>query len=171
MDNNFLKYIKNTPDFPKPGIIFRDILPILKEPKVFRNLIEKMSSSDFFYDCDCIIAVDARGFIFGTAVALEKSLPLVVARKPGKLPGSLKEKTYNLEYGTNSLSIQQESLNEYNNFVIIDDLLATGGTVKCINEILKEEDKNVLGLSVAIELKDLNGKKNFSFPVSSQITF
>ncbi len=164
-------YIKSYIDFPKKGIFFRDILPILEEPKVFQNLIKNMSTKSFFKDCDCIIAIDARGFIFGTAIALSLQKPLLLARKPGKLPGELTEKSYNLEYGTNSLSIQKEALLKYNNFVIVDDLLATGGTVRCVQEILKELNKKVIGLSVVVELKELQGSKFFSFPVSSEISF
>ena len=171
-DNSSLKdYIKSYVDFPKKGIFFRDILPILEEPTVFRNLITNMSKKSFFKDCDCIIAIDARGFIFGTAIALSIQKPLLVARKPGKLPGNLIEKSYSLEYGTNSLSIQEEALSKYNNFVIVDDLLATGGTVRCVQEILKELNKVVIGLSVVVELKELKGSKNFSFPVSSELSF
>ena len=95
------------------------------------------------------------------------SKPLILARKPGKLPGELIEKTYELEYGTNSLCIQKKLIEPFESFVIIDDLLATGGTVNCISEILNKEKKLILGLSVVIELEFLHGRNKFKFPVNS----
>ena len=96
---------------------------------------------------------------------------MVVARKPGKLPGELIEENYNLEYGNNSLSIQRKALSKYNSYVIVDDLLATGGTVKCVEDILNSKEKKISGLSVVIELKDLNAKSKFNFPVESQLIY
>ena len=159
--------IDEYPDFPKKGIIFKDILPILTKPTIFKKLINSMSEWDVLKKCDAIIAIDARGFIFGSAVALEMKKPLVLARKPGKLPGELLEKTYQLEYGTNSLCIQKKLIKPYETFVIIDDLLATGGTVNCVRQIIQNEKKSVIGLSVLIELQSLLGREKFNFPVSS----
>ena len=167
----FEKYISNYEDFPKKGILFRDILPILANPGIFNNLINEMSKDKFLNECDAIIAIDARGFIFGTAIAIKLSKPLILARKPGKLPGELISKEYQLEYGNNGLSLQREALKGFNKFSIVDDLLATGGTVNCVSQILIEQQKKVLGLSVVVELLDLKGSKNFKFPVSSQIKF
>ena len=158
-------------DFPQEGIIFRDVLPILRNPEIFSDLIKEMSNSDILKNSDAIIAIDARGFIFGAAISFHLSKPLVVARKPGKLPGEVISKSYNLEYGSNTLSIQEKSLCEYQTFFIIDDLLATGGTVKCVEDILNSQRKKITGLSVVIELKDLNAKSKFSFPVESQIIY
>tara|TARA_A100001035_G_C27668317_1_gene447138 strand:+ start:324 stop:875 length:552 start_codon:yes stop_codon:yes gene_type:complete len=167
----FEKYIKNYEDFPQKGILFRDILPILANPRIFNNLINEMAKDKSLNDCDAIIGIDARGFIFGTAIAIKLSKPLILARKPGKLPGELISKDYQLEYGKNGLSLQREALNGFNNFAIVDDLLATGGTVNCVSQILIEQQKKILGLSVVVELLDLNGSKKFQFPVSSQIKF
>ncbi len=168
---NFKDEIKSFPDFPKKGIIFKDILPILKKPKVFSELVKKMSSTSFFLDSDALVAIDARGFLFGSAIAFNLSKPLIVARKPGKLPGEIITKTYKLEYGENSLSMQIDSFERFNSFAIIDDLLATGGTVKCVSDILSARNKIIKGLSVVVELKDLNGRSQFDFPVESQIKF
>ena len=102
MKNNKLKLaIDSYKDFPKEGIVFRDVLPILRNPDIFSDLINEMSSSHILRDSDAIIAIDARGFIFGAAIALQLSKPLVVARKPGKLPGEIISKSYKLEYGSN----------------------------------------------------------------------
>ena len=163
--------IKTYPDFPKKGILFRDVLPVLKSPIIFRKLIESLSDKEIFKDSQAIIAIDARGFLFGSAIAFHLSKPLVLARKPGKLPGKLTNISYELEYGENSLSIQDDSIKDLDNFVIVDDLLATGGTVNCVNEILKEKNKKVLGLAVVVELEALKGRNKFNFPVFSEIQY
>ena len=158
-------------DFPKKGVDFKDVLEIVQEPKVFRELILKMASSQMVENAEAIISIDARGFIFGAAISLQASKPMIVARKPGKLPGEIIEKNYNLEYGKNSLSIQKKALQKYNSFVIVDDLLATGGTVDCVSKILKSKNKEVAGLLVVVELIKLKGRFRLDFPVESQIMF
>ena len=102
-----LKCITDYPDYPQKGIIFKDLLGILREPKIFRGLIDSMVSSQEIQDCDAILAIEARGFIFASAIAFQCGKPMVVARKPRKLPGELLMKNYDLEYGTNNLSIQK----------------------------------------------------------------
>ena len=157
-------------DFPKKGIDFKDVLEILQYPDIFHDLILKMSSNQFLKNAEAIISIDARGFIFGSAVALESSKPMIVARKPGKLPGSIFTREYDLEYGKNSLSIQSNALKKFNSFVIVDDLLATGGTVNCVSRMLKEQKKEILGLIAVIELNELKGRSKFDFPVESIIS-
>ena len=158
-------------DFPKKGINFKDVLEIIQEPQVFNDLIHKMSSSQIVKKSEAIISIDARGFIFGSAIALQSSKPLIAARKPGKLPGELITEKYELEYGGNSLSIQKNSLKKYNSYAIVDDLLATGGTVECVANLLKKFDKKILGLLTVVELVNLKGRNKFNFPVESSITF
>jgi len=157
-------------DFPKKGIEFKDLLGIIQEPEVFRELIIMMSSSQIIKNAEAIISIDARGFIFGSAISLQASKPMIVARKPGKLPGELLEENYNLEYGENSLSIQKRSLNKYNSYAIVDDLLATGGTVNCVSNILKRNEKRVTGLLVVVELMELQGRSKLNFPIESSMT-
>ena len=172
MLNEELKGIINSyQDFPKAGINFKDISPILKNQKLFSIVIKNMASSVICQEADAILAIDARGFLFGGPIAFQMSKPLIIARKPGKLPGKLITNKYNLEYGSNSLSIQKDAIKEFNSFVIVDDLLATGGTVKCVSDMLNNEGKKISGLEVVIELKDLCGRKSFNFGVNSQITF
>ena len=172
MNNDKLKLaVDSYKDFPQKGIVFRDVLPILSDPEIFSDLIKEMSSSYVLRNSDAIIAIDARGFIFGAAISFHLSKPLIVARKPGKLPGEIISKSYNLEYGSNSLSIQEKALSDHQTFFIIDDLLATGGTVNCVADILNSKRKKITGLSVVIELKDLNAKSKFNFPVESQIIY
>ena len=163
-----LKYlIESYKDFPKEGIEFKDLLGILQEPDVFRDLINKMSESIIIKNSDAIVSIDARGFIFGSAISLYSSKPMLVARKPGKLPGEIEEQKYDLEYGVDSLSIQKKSLDKYNKFAIVDDLLATGGTVECVAKLLKKNNKKVLGLLTVVELMNLKGRERLDFPVES----
>ncbi len=157
-------------DFPKKGIDFKDVLEILQYPEIFQNLISKMSSNHFLKNAEAIISIDARGFIFGSAVALESSKPMIVARKPGKLPGQLLTREYDLEYGKNSLSIQCNALKKFDSFVIVDDLLATGGTVSCVSSLLHDQRKEILGLITVVELKVLKGRSKLNFPVDSMVT-
>ena len=164
-----LELINTYKDFPKKGIDFKDVLGIMQEPKIFRELIQMMSSSQIIKDAEAIISIDARGFIFGSAISLEASKPMIVARKPGKLPGELFKEDYCLEYGENSLSVQKKALQKYNSFAIVDDLLATGGTVNCVSNILKKYNKEISGLLVVVELKELGGSLRFNFPVKSFI--
>ncbi len=163
------RLISSYKDFPNKGIVFRDVLEILQEPIVFNELIKNMSNVDFLLNSDAIISIDARGFIFGSGISLYTSKPLICARKPGKLPGELVSKSYELEYGENTLSIQKKSLEKFNSFVIVDDLLATGGTVSCVYEILKSQNKVVTGLSVVVELNKLDARSKLPFDVSSQL--
>ena len=163
--------IQEYTDFPKKGILFRDALPILQNVELFSDLIESMSTSRLCKEAEAIISIDARGFIFGSAIALKLSKPMIVARKPGKLPGKLLKKSYQLEYGSNELCIQESAIEKFKTFVIVDDLLATGGTVKCVSEILSKAKKNITGLCVVIELTELNGQSKLSFPVKAEISY
>ena len=157
-------------DFPKKGIDFKDVLEILQYPDIFQDIILEMSSNPFLKNAEAIISIDARGFIFGSAVALESSKPMLVARKPGKLPGQILTREYDLEYGKNSLSLQSNALRKYHSFVIIDDLLATGGTVNCVYNLIQEQKKEILGLITVVELKKLKGRLKLDFPVHSIIS-
>ncbi len=165
----FERYISSYKDFPNKGIVFKDVLEIFQDPLVFKKLIKKMSSVEFLLNADAIVSIDARGFIFGSAISLYTSKPLIFARKPGKLPGELISKSYNLEYGKSSLSIQKKSIEKFDSFAIVDDLLATGGTVNCVYEILKSLKKDVLGLIVLVELQQFEARSLFPFEISSQV--
>mgnify|MGYP001165510962 CR=1 FL=1 len=158
-------------DHPEIGIDFKDVLGIIHEPRVFKELILKMSSSQIIKNAEAIISIDARGFIFGSAISLQASKPMIVARKPGKLPGELFEKNYNLEYGKNSLSIQKKALNKFNSYAIVDDLLATGGTVNCVSNIVESNNKKIEGILVVVELIQLKGRLKLNCPIESYVTF
>ena len=168
---NLESLIKTYNDFPQKGIAFKDVLGIIQDPEVFRELILKMSSNKVIKDSEAIISIEARGFIFGSAISLQASKPMLVARKPGKLPGELIKENYFLEYGKSTLSIQKESLEKFNSYAIVDDLLATGGTVNCVANLIKKSGKDVIGLVTVVELLKLNGRLKFNFPVESYISF
>ena len=167
---NLESLIKTYNDFPKKGIAFKDILGIIQDTEVFRELILKMSSNKVIKNSDAIISIEARGFTFGSAISLQASKPMLVARKPGKLPGELIQENYHLEYGESSLSIQKEALKRFSSYAIVDDLLATGGTIDCVANLIKKSGKEVCGLVTVVELLELNGKSRFDFPVESIIS-
>ena len=164
-----LQYIANYDDFPQKGIIFKDLFGILREPNIFRGLIDRMASSQEIQDSDAILAIEARGFIFGSAIAFHIGKPLIVARKPNKLPGKLFMKKYDLEYGSNTLTIQKKSIEEFQRFSIVDDVLATGGTARCVSDIILSAGKEVASYNMIVEIKSLNGRKNLDRPVNSQL--
>ena len=159
--------IKTYRNFPKKGIAYKDVLGIIQDSEVFRQLILNMSSNQIIKNSEAIVSIDARGFIFGSAISFQSSKPMIVARKPGKLPGELIQEKYSLEYGNDSLSIQKEALEKFNSYAIVDDLLATGGTVDCVAKLINKKGKEVIGLLSVIELVEFNGRSRFDFPVES----
>ena len=167
---NLQSLIKTYVDFPKKGIAFKDVLGIMQDSEVFSELILKMSSHQVVRNSEAIIAIEARGFIFGSAISFHSSKPMIVARKPGKLPGELIQESYNLEYGKNSLSIQKEAIKKFSNYVIVDDLLATGGTAECVANLISKTGKMITGLSTVMELTELNGRARLKYPVESVIS-
>ncbi len=163
--------INDYPDFPKKDIVFKDISPIIAQPELFSDLIDKIGTYSFFKETEAIIAIDARGFIFGSAIAKTIKKPLILARKKNKLPGIVIEKNYGLEYGNDKLCIQESAISPFNKFVIVDDLLATGGTAKCIVDMLRIKKKEILALSVVVELTFLEGSKKLDIPVFSEVKY
>lgn len=148
--------IRSVPDFPKKGILFRDISPVLADARAFRVAIEELARPIRFGP-DYIAAVESRGFIFGSAVADISGKGLVLLRKPGKLPPPVLRKDYSLEYGRDSLEIQSDVMPKGSNIVLIDDVLATGGTACASIELLREAGMNVICASFLIDLPFLGG--------------
>ena len=156
-------FIPTYKDFPKKGISFKDVLEIVQEPEIFRELIFEMSSNHIIKNSQAIISIDARGFIFGAAIALQSSKPMIFARKQGKLPGEVITQSYDLEYGEDSLSIQKKALNKYDSYSIVDDLVATGGTAKSVANILNNEGKKITGLLTVVAIEGgVREELNFS---------
>ena len=141
---DFQALISSYRDFPRKGIIFKDLLGILQDPDAFKELIYRMSENQIIKKCDAIASIDARGFIFGSPIALNTGKPMIVLRKPGKLPGELITASYELEYGKNSLTIQKNAVKNFGSFAVVDDLLATGGTAGCAYSLFKSLGKKLL---------------------------
>ena len=156
------KYIASIPGFPKEGIVFRDVTPILETPNVMHYVIDTFS--DFVRDtkADLILGPEARGFLFGVPVALQTNLPFAPVRKPGKLPRKTVEETYDLEYGTDKLCVHADVIKPGQRVVVIDDLLATGGTAQAIVSMVEKLGGQVVGLGFVIELDDLKGIDKFN---------
>lgn len=153
------EYIINIPDFPEEGIMFRDVTGILNESEGFKlaidNLAEKLNDLSF----DIIAGIESRGFIFGAPLAYMFKKPFVPIRKKGKLPREVISKEYELEYGTSAIEIHKDAVRHGQKVVIIDDLIATGGTVKAATELIEELGGNVVKLLFIIELEGLNGRR------------
>ncbi len=128
-----------------------------------------MASSQEIQASDAILAIEARGFIFGSAIAFHSGKPMIVARKPNKLLGKLIMKKYDLEYGSNILTIQKESIKKFKRFSVVDDVLATGSTAKCVSDLVLSAGKEIVGYNMVIEIELLNGRDNSIGPVNGQI--
>ena len=153
------QFIKDYPDFPKAGIVFKDIMPILANPQAFEYAIKQLENILSKIEYDVIIAPEARGFLLATPIALREQKPLIPARKKSKLPGELHQGAYELEYGTDFIEMQKDTLKAGQRAVVIDDLLATGGTVGCICNILENAGVTVSALAFLIELEGLPGRE------------
>ena len=153
------KFIRDVPDFPVKGIIFKDITPLLLNGEAFRFAIKSMLEPYKGEKVDKILAVEARGFIFGSAMAYERGAGLIIARKKGKLPWKTISESYSLEYGEETIEIHQDSVVEGDRILIVDDLIATGGTAKALASLVEKMGGKVVGFSFLVELTFLNGRK------------
>ena len=152
-------YIASIPDFPKQGILFRDMTPLLQDNEALTCALDKMAEFAKELNADVIVGPEARGFISGTPVAYKLNIGFVPVRKPGKLPRKTVEFKYDLEYGTNTLCIHEDAIKKGQKVVIIDDLLATGGTVEAAVKLIEKLGGTVVGLAFLMELDDLNGRE------------
>ena len=151
-------YIRDIPDFPAPGILFRDITPLLKAPAAFAETVSAMADRYDRADIDAVVGIDARGFLLAAPVALRMERPIIPVRKQGKLPYETHGVTYQLEYGTDSLEMHRDALMPGDRVLIVDDLLATGGTLAAAAELVERAGGLVAGLAVLIELAALDGR-------------
>lgn len=151
-------YVRDIPDYPKPGILFRDITPLLAAPAAFRRAIEMMAEHYRGQAIDFVAAAEARGFMFAAPLALDLNVGLIPIRKPGKLPCKTVSHSYALEYGTDTLHLHSDDLPAGANVVVIDDLLATGGTVEACCRLVEKVGGKVVGCAFVIELVDLGGR-------------
>ena len=150
--------IRSIPDFPQPGVIFRDITTVLKDAEALKEAVSQIAHQLEDLEFDYVIGPESRGFIFGVPVAVAMGKGFIPLRKPGKLPCAVYSKPYELEYGTSALEIHQDALKPGDKVVVVDDLIATGGTSKAICELVEEIGAEVVSLNFLIELKDLKGR-------------
>jgi adenine phosphoribosyltransferase len=164
--------IRNVPDFPSPGIQFKDITPVLADPRLFAACIEFLAGPWRPGQVDAVVGIDARGFIFAAAVALQLQAGFVPVRKKGKLPFRTYEQSYDLEYGSNTIAIHQDAFTAGSRVLLIDDLLATGGTAAAAAALVSKAGADVVEISFLIELAFLHGRKRLlPYPVRSLITY
>jgi adenine phosphoribosyltransferase len=164
--------VRDVPDFPKPGILFKDITPILVNGQLFRLAVTIFAERYQRKSIEKVVAIDARGFIFGGALAHFLGVGLVLARKMGKLPAECHRADYALEYGKNTIEMHADSLEKNQRVVIIDDLLATGGTAEATAKLVEKSGAEIVEIAFLIELIGLKGRKKLEkYPVFSAITF
>jgi adenine phosphoribosyltransferase len=151
-------HIKDVPDFPVPGIIFKDITPLLQSPEAFNFVVDSMAEHVKQQKAEAIMGIESRGFIFGSAIAGRLNMPFVPARKAGKLPRDSYDAKYALEYGEDALEMHKDGIRPGQLIAVIDDLLATGGTMAAACKLVEQAEGQIATLAVVIELKGLNGR-------------
>ena len=166
------KYIKSIPDFPKPGIIFRDVTSVTENPEGMKLAIDEMDKLLDGVDYDVIAGAESRGFIFGAPLAYKNNKGLVLVRKKGKLPRETVEMSYNLEYGQATIEIHKDSIKPGEKVVLVDDLIATGGTIEAAAKLIESLGGIVVKMVFLIELTDLKGRERLSkYDVASVVQF
>jgi adenine phosphoribosyltransferase len=166
------EYVRDIPDFPKEGILFRDIMPLLADPRALRYAVDRIAEYGTGRHVDVVLGAEARGFILGAAVAYAIGAGFVCARKPGKLPWKTVQEEYALEYGTDSLAVHADAIKPGANVLIHDDLLATGGTACAKVRLVEKLGGKVVGIAFLVELADLGGREKLDgYDVLSLITY
>ena len=169
---DFTRYIRDVPDFPQEGIVFKDITPLLGSPKAFRATIDTFANYYRDRNIDVVVGIDARGFIFAAGLAYQLGVGLVPVRKSGKLPYKTIEESYDLEYGSNTLAIHQDAIAPGTSVVICDDVIATGGTLTATVSLVEKLGGQVVSIAALIELTFLNGRRHFvDYDIYSLIEF
>lgn len=151
--------IREIPDFPKPGIGFKDITTVLKDARAFRETVQQMAAPFRDDGVEAVVGVESRGFVFGAPIAYELGCGFILIRKPGKLPADTLSTTYQLEYGTDTLEIHKDAVEPGQKVLIVDDLLATGGTISAAAELIRQLRGEIVGFSFFVELAFLNGRE------------
>ena len=166
------KYIRNIPDFPKEGILFRDVTTLIKNKKAFKQSIDALAKLCKGKKIDMVVGVEARGFIFGGALAYKLGVGFVPVRKKGKLPFRVHQASYELEYGTDTLEVHVDAIKKGMKVLIVDDLLATGGTVGAVVDMMSRLGAKIQGIMFLIELVDLHGRNKLQgYPIDALIKF
>lgn len=154
--------IRHVPDFPKTGILFYDITTLLSDAQGFRDTVDALAAPYMGEDIDQVVGIESRGFILGAAVAITLGCGFVPIRKPGKLPAATHQESYDLEYGTDALEIHQDALTTDHRVLIVDDVLATGGTARAAIDLVRKTGGKVIGAAFLIELDFLNGRSKLA---------
>ena len=162
MSSDLRDKVRDVPDFPKPGIVFKDLMPLIADPAAFRQSIDQLAEWAAPRQPDVILGAEARGFIFGGALAYVVGCGFVPARKPGKLPWKTVEATYELEYGTDTLEVHADAIAQGDRVIVLDDVLATGGTAKAKIDLVEQLGGEVVGALFVIELTFLGGRDKLS---------
>ena len=165
--------IRDIPDFPKPGILFRDITTLLQNPEGLNYVIEELARQVDGLEIDYVAGIESRGFIFGTPLATRLGVGFVPVRKPGKLPAEVYSMDYELEYGTDSLEVHQDAFPPNSRVLLVDDLLATGGTAAAAAQLVEKTQAQLVGIAFVIELMALNGRAKLpeGLPIKSLIQY
>lgn len=164
--------IREVPDFPKPGILFYDVTTLLKDPKAFSAISDELTAYYRNQRISKVVGIESRGFIYGGVLAQRLNAGFVPVRKPGKLPADIFEVKYSLEYGANSLAIHRDAISMSERVLIVDDLLATGGTAAATVTLVRQLGGEIVGLDFLVELKGLNGRDKLTgYPVHSMILY
>ncbi|MFI5206742.1 MAG: adenine phosphoribosyltransferase [Gemmatimonadales bacterium] len=171
MSENLYRLIREVPDFPKPGILFRDITPVLGDALALEEAVEALAEPLRFLRPTKVAAIESRGFIFGAPVAMALGVGLAIIRKPGKLPADSHRVEYQLEYGTDALEVHVDALGKGDRAVVVDDVLATGGTARAAGELVARTGAAVAGYGFLIELTDLGGRAKLEQPVHAVLRF
>lgn len=166
------KIIRDVPDFPKPGIVFKDISTILKDPLALKSVIDILAIKFKNKKITKVVAVESRGFILGSVLAYKLGAGFILVRKKGKLPYKKRSVSYDLEYGSDTLEIHEDAIDQQDRVLIVDDLLATGGTVGAVVKLIEGFDAKIVGSAFLIELSFLQGRERLNgLPISSIIKF
>lgn len=164
-------YIRDVPDFPKPGILFRDISPLLADKDAWRAAVKEMAKVIGKYKPDMLAGIESRGFLVTAPLALELGCGFMMVRKHGKLPGSTIPHTYELEYGSDTIEIQDDAIRKGQRVVVLDDLLATGGTLGAAIKLLRKAEADVQAAVCIIELAALEGRKRIDVPFEALLQY
>ena len=164
--------IRDVPDFPKPGITFKDITPLLQDKNALKEVVVELARRFKGIEIDQVVGVESRGFILAPAIALELECGFVPVRKPGKLPADTLQQSYQLEYGTDSVEIHRDALSKGKRLLLVDDVLATGGTMEATCRLVEKLGGAIVGTCFMIELAFLNGREKLSpYPVEALLTY
>jgi len=168
---NLKEHIRGIPDFPIPGILFYDISTLIGNPQAWTYALDELEKIVSEWKPDILAGIESRGFLISAALSDRMGIPMTMIRKKGKLPGEVISHEYDLEYGSDTIEIQSDAIKPGQRVVILDDLLATGGTLVASGDLLNSVGADIIGCAVIIELDSLKGKENLSFPLKSVVSY